>query len=50
MGGIERTETLNKNGKLTITTKYIVKKDGSSVAVVRSKPSSKKEELRRLSD
>ena len=48
MSGIERTETLNINGKVTITTKYIVKKDDSSVAVVRSKPSSKKEELSRL--
>jgi hypothetical protein len=38
MNGIERTETTNKNGKVTITTKYIVKKDGSSVAIVRRKP------------
>jgi len=38
MNGIERTETTDKNGKVTITTKYIVKKDGSSVAIVRSKP------------
>ena len=38
MNGIERTETTNKNGKVTITTKYIVKKDGSSVAIVRNKP------------
>jgi hypothetical protein len=37
MSRIERKET-NKGGTVTITTKYIIKKDGSSVAVVRSKP------------
>jgi hypothetical protein len=43
MSGIERTETIDKSGKSTITTKYIVRKDGSSVAIVRRKPSSKKQ-------
>jgi hypothetical protein len=38
MNRIERTETINKNGKVTITAKYIVKKDGSSVAIVGSRP------------
>jgi hypothetical protein len=38
MNGIERTETTNENGQVTITTKYIVTKDGSSVAIVRRKP------------
>jgi hypothetical protein len=37
MSRTERKETNNKNGTVTITTKYIVKKDGSSVAVVRTK-------------
>ena len=37
MSGTERTETNNKDGRVTITTKYIVKKDGSSVAIVRTK-------------
>jgi hypothetical protein len=41
MSGIERTEATDKSGKVTITTKYIVKKDGSFVAIVRSKPSTK---------
>jgi hypothetical protein len=43
MAGIERTEAIDKSGRVTITTKYIVKKDGSSVAIVRSKPSTKKQ-------
>ena len=45
MSGTEQTETNNKDGPVTITTKYIIKKDGSSVAVVRTKgnlPSQKK--------
>ena len=45
MSGTERTETKNKDGTVTITTKYIIKKDGSSVAIVRTKgnpPSPKK--------
>ena len=45
MNGTERTETKNKDGTVTITTKYISKKDGSSVAIVRTKgnpPSPKK--------
>lgn len=37
MSGTERTETNNKDGTVTITTKYTTKKDGSSVAVVRTK-------------
>jgi hypothetical protein len=37
MSRTERTETKNKDGTVTITTKYIIKKDGSSVAVVRTK-------------
>ena len=37
MSKTERTETSNKDGTATITTKYIIKKDGSSVAIVRSK-------------
>ena len=44
MSRIERKET-NKGGTVTITTKYIIKKDGSSMAVVRTKenpPSPKK--------
>jgi len=44
MNRTERTETNNKDG-VTITTKYIIKEDGSSVAVVRTKgnlPSPKK--------
>ena len=44
MSRTERTETTNKDGTVTITAKYITKKDGSSVAVVRSKPSPKKQE------
>ena len=45
MNRTERTETNNKDGTVTITTKYIIKQDGSSVAVVRTKgnlPSPKK--------
>jgi hypothetical protein len=45
MSGAERRETNNKDGTVTITAKYIIKKDGSSVAVVRTKrnlPSRKK--------
>ena len=37
MSGTERTETNNKDGTVTVTTKYIINKDGSSVAVVRTK-------------
>jgi hypothetical protein len=36
MSRTERTET-DKEGTVIITTKYIIKKDGSSVAVVRRK-------------
>jgi hypothetical protein len=45
MSGTERTETNNKDGTVTITTKYIIKKDRASVAIVRTKgnlPSPKK--------
>jgi hypothetical protein len=49
MSGFERTETNNKDGSVTITTKYIVKRDAGgshkSVAIVRTKrnlPPSKK--------
>jgi hypothetical protein len=45
MSGTERTGTNNKDGTVTITTKYIITKDGSSAAVVRTKgnlPSPKK--------
>ena len=51
MSGAERTETNNKDGTVTITTKYIIKKDGSSVAIVRTKgnlPSPKEQEPRLL--
>jgi len=34
MSGTERTQTNNKDGTVTITTKYMIKKDGASVAVV----------------
>jgi hypothetical protein len=44
MSGTEQTETTNKDGTVTITAKYIIKKDGSFVAIVRSKPSLKKQE------
>jgi len=45
MRKIERRETRDKTGAATITTKYIVKNDGSSVAVVRAKvPPPKKQE------
>jgi hypothetical protein len=37
MSRTERTETKIKDGTTKITTKYIIKKDGSSVAVVRTK-------------
>ena len=37
MSRTERTEINNKDGTVTITTKYIITKDGSSVAVVRTK-------------
>lgn len=43
MSRTEGTETNNKDGTVTITTKYIINKDGSSVAVVRAKPSQKKQ-------
>jgi hypothetical protein len=46
MSAIERTETNKKDGPARITTKFIIKKGGSSVAVVRTKrnrPSPKKE-------
>ena len=36
MSGTERSETKNKDGTVTITTEYIIKKDGSSVAIVRT--------------
>jgi hypothetical protein len=45
MSRTERTETNNKDGRVTVTTKYIIKRDGSSVAIVRTKgnpPSPKK--------
>jgi hypothetical protein len=37
MSTTERTETKNKDGTVKITMRYIIKKDGASVAIVRTK-------------